>query len=114
MITVGYRMDTGGTRWRSRYDGPSRVSWGEAVGSDATGVIVTGFSRGPNGLDYATVAYDPGSGRVIWARRFDDPAHGDDESVGIALEPDGLRVFVTGWSEAPSAEPDFTTVAYAR
>src|SRR5262249_31958640 len=58
--------------------------------------------------DYATVAYSS-AGLALWTNRYDGPASGDDQPVGIAVDSSG-NVFVTGFSAG--SRYDFATVAY--
>src|SRR5207247_790212 len=69
--TVAYNAATGRQLWVSRYNGlqsDSEDSAGAlAVGADGTTVFVTGSSQGLSiDTDYATVAYDAGSGAQLW------------------------------------------------
>ena len=75
---------------------------------------MTGYSGGPGGnadLDYATVAYDAATGAARWVRRYDGGIQGTDQATGIAVSPDGSRVFVTGGSETTGSR-DYATLAY--
>jgi hypothetical protein len=97
------------------------------VSPDGSRVFVTGAIQATRELlsdDYATVAYDAGSGAQLWERRYfgsgSSLASGDDQAYAVAVSPDGLKVFVTGAS-APArsdcgehCQPphDYATVAY--
>jgi hypothetical protein len=50
------------------------------------------------------------SGTLLWASRYDGPAHGDDVANAIAASPDGTKVFLTVQSAGGSE--DYATVAF--
>ncbi len=64
---------------------------------DGNRVFVTGWSwdNATESLDAATVAYDR-AGRQLWVARYDGPADLDEIPYGIAVSPDGRRVYTTG------------------
>jgi len=111
--TVAYDTTTGNQLWLSRYNGPANAddfAQAAAVSHDGSKVFVTGYSYGSNTFsDYTTLAYDVVTGTELWARRYDDPAHGYDFAYALAVSPDGTKVFVTGSSDGP----DFTISDYA-
>jgi outer membrane protein assembly factor BamB len=113
--TVAYDASSGALLWDKTYAGPQSADVFDdfiqdiAVTSNGT-VIVTGGSAAVTALDYATIAYDGGTGAKLWTRRYDGPAGGDDITTGLAVSPDGSSVFVTGWSYAASV--DYATIAY--
>ena len=114
--TIAYDPSTGGQLWAARYNGPANgVDEAAALGlsPDGSRVFATGLSAGDvSGLDYATVAYDTGSGAQAWAKRYNGKTNGGDDATALAVSPDGSRLFVTGFSSAPGGS-DFDTVAYA-
>jgi outer membrane protein assembly factor BamB len=115
-ITVAYDADTGALLWRRLYNGPAKAddaAYSVAVSPDGTKVFVTGGSIGQQPFnDYATVAYDAGTGAQLWVMRYDGPAHGIDTPTSSAVSPDGTKVFVTGFSTEISGGLDYATVAY--
>ena len=114
--TNAYDAATGKPLWSRRYDGPGSlddVADALGVSPDGSKVFVTGYSAGPTGLpDYATQAYDAGTGAVLWESRFDGPAHDYDAALSLAVGPDGSNVFVTGYSYSTATADDWATVAY--
>src|SRR6266511_96949 len=102
-VTFAYDSITGSTLWARRYSGPGstyNLALDIEVTPDGSKVFVTGYSSTPTtGDDYATVAYDARTGTPLWASRFDGPDHAQDLPEGLAVSPDGSKVFVTGWSE---------------
>jgi outer membrane protein assembly factor BamB len=118
-LTIAFDASTGSTLWRRRFDGPVNSwdeAWSVAVSPDGTRVFVTGTSAGRGtGNDYATLAYDATTGRTLWIRRYNGPANGYDSAEGgVAVSPDGSKVFVTGTSggRTCSCQWDYATVAY--
>lgn len=115
-FTAAYNAATGAPLWTARYNGPASASggcavWDAAVSPDGTKVFVTGssWSTPAEGAQpqYATVAYDAGTGAQLWAARY---GHGDEQpatAVSMAVSPDGGTVFVTG-----DTRSNGTTLAY--
>ncbi len=83
---------TGGAQlWESSYDGPTRRSDDAVdmgVSPDGATIFVTGQSAGAGtGEDYATIAYDAVSGVKMWTKRYDGPAHSNDEAIALSVSP---------------------------
>jgi outer membrane protein assembly factor BamB len=114
--TVGYDASTGAELWASRYNGPSNdyeYAHAVAVSPDGSTVFVTGYSLGSTSYDdYATVAYDAVTGTELWASRYDGPSGVFDVANGLAVSPDGTKVFVTGQSDGAGGDLDYATIAY--
>ena len=85
-----------------------------AVSPDGATVFVTGGSHGSDGsLDYATVAYDAGTGARRWVSRYTGPVYGDDIAHSLAVSPDGATVYATGETgDLRGTTTDYFTVAY--
>ena len=108
--TVTYNATTGAQLWKALYQGPS--SGGAAavitVSPDGSKVFVSGYDYGLGGSpQYATVAYDSGTGARVWVARYGDTALGASYAYGLAVSPDGSKVFVTG-----ASINNLTTLAY--
>jgi outer membrane protein assembly factor BamB len=117
--TVAYEAATGAQRWVARYTqagAATDFAWDLAVSPDGAMVFVTGESSGPgtslDSLDFATVAYDTGTGNQEWASRYNGPANGLDWANSIGVGPDGATVFVTGSVTAQDGHADYGTIAY--
>jgi len=115
--TVAYNAGTGAVIWTQRYNGPASSSDdanAAAVSPDGTTVFVTGQSLGRTGYyDYATVAYQAGTGAVRWTQRYNGPASTDDQAYAVAVSPDSTKVFVTGFSHRSTGREDYATIAYS-
>jgi PQQ-like domain len=99
--------------WSARYDGPTSgpdVARALVVSPDGTKVFVTGNSQRGVADDFGTAAYDSNTGHLVWGARYDGTAGLTDVAYGIAVSPEGTRVFVTGRSDGLTE--DFATVAY--
>jgi hypothetical protein len=102
--TVAYNAATGAQLWNALYKGPG--SGGSAtdlaVSPDGSKVVVTGSDTSAlvthQNLQYATLAYNSGTGAQVWLARFGDAALGDSSACATAVSPDGPKVFVTGES----------------
>jgi WD40 repeat protein len=102
--------------WAARYTGPVPgydIAEDLAVSPDGSRVFVTGLSDGGGtDQDYATAAYNAGTGEPVWAARYDGPGHTYDAARAVAVSPDGSRVFVTGEADEDFPDNDYITIAY--
>lgn len=74
-------------------------------------VVLAATSVGEKtGEDYLTLMYDS-DGKLVWARRFDGPAHRDDAPKALMLD-DQTNVYVTGVSVSEKARKTIATLAY--
>ncbi|MGH3683080.1 MAG: hypothetical protein ACRDT2_22870, partial [Natronosporangium sp.] len=69
--------------------------------------VGTGFAP----RDFATVAYDAADGAQLWDARV-GLSSGRDAATGVAVSPDGSRVFVTGLTLTRDSGTDFLTLAH--
>jgi hypothetical protein len=116
VATVAYDASTGVVRWATRYNGPASLDDSAeaiAVSPDGSTVFVTGSSYSTTALDYVTAAYDASTGTLMWAKRYRGPGDSYDEAYAIGVSPDGVEVFVTGYSYGSEQTRDYATVAYA-
>ena len=114
--TVAYDASSGTQLWESRYSGPGNgtdEALAVAASPDGTMVFVTGYSYFPNThFDDVTIAYDAVTGQRLWASRYNGPGGDGDAPTGLAVSPDGTKVFLTGHSWGSAAEADYATIAY--
>jgi DNA-binding beta-propeller fold protein YncE len=109
--TLAYDAATGAQLWEARYNGPANsndYAWRLALSPDGSRVFVTGGSSTGTRDDWATVAYDSGTGEEQWVAHYGTPA-GYDDPIAIAVNPEGTMVYVTGYAGTSSF---LTTVAY--
>jgi uncharacterized delta-60 repeat protein len=109
--TAKYAAADGALLWEKRYNGlANKEDQAKAVAVDGSGnVVVSGSSYNGTNSDYYTAKYAAADGALLWEKRYNGPANGDDR-VGsgrsLALGPNGT-VAVTG-----SSGGDFATVVY--
>jgi hypothetical protein len=110
--TVAYDSTTGDELWISREDGQGDAySYALGVSPDGSTIFVTGSGAAPDNDDYATVAYDSGTGARLWAHRA--RARGVDSAYALAVSPDGASIFVTGQVQVRAdGRGDYGTIAY--
>lgn len=99
--TIAYDSDSGSERWVARYEGPGHNDFARALDTapDGGAVYVTGYSDGrETGDDYTTVAYEATTGSKQWASRTgsDSAGFSSDWAYGLAVNPNGSRLYVTG------------------
>jgi hypothetical protein len=116
VATVSYSTADGTELWATRFDGPSHLyDAGDSlsVAPDGSRVYVAGSSIGAlTDFDFLTLFYDPASGDVRRAERYDGPGHAFDAPNAIAVDPTGGLVSVTGGSAGLGGDPDYATVVY--
>jgi DNA-binding beta-propeller fold protein YncE len=102
IATVAYDTATGAEAWTAWYNGPqsnSDSAYDLEVSPDGSQVFVTGFSWGVgSSLDYVTIAYDATTGSQLWVGRFNGPQNAAEFATALAVSPDGMRVYVTGYT----------------
>ena len=116
-MTIAYSAQTGHRIWMKRYSDstlPGDSITALVVSPDGSTLYVTGYSGSDQTADdYVTIAYDAATGAKRWKKRFDRGVHNEDIPFGIALSPDGSRVFVTGYSTGGNpSRSDYETLAY--
>lgn len=112
--TVAYEVATGAQLWVARYSGPVDGAGARAIAisPDGARVLVTGESQGDGtGTDFATIAYDPGTGEELWVARYNRQMASLETDPVVAVSPDGSTVAVVGQSWVGSFS-DSATVAY--
>ena len=104
-IGVGNRCPT----WLSKFHDPDAASRSDQFPG------VAGVSGAGGDLDYVTAAYAASDGRKLWTDRYTGVvAGGSDSPFGLAVDPLGRFVYVTGWSDGVvEFDIDYATVAYA-
>ena len=116
MLTIKYSATDGSMLWQRRYNGPAdNYDYATAVAVDGSGnVIVTGNSWNgwTNRSDYYTAKYAAADGALLWERRYNGPANGEDYANAVAVDGNG-NVVVTGSSWNTTNELDYYTVKYA-
>ena len=99
------KYDAAGTeQWVAR---TNRHSSPAALALGASALYVVGKSAGAQGdEDYATIAYDYGTGDTVWVRSDTGPTGSNDAAVGVAVGPDS-SLWVGG-----SSNYDYVSVLY--
>lgn len=113
--TIKYAAADGALLWEKRYNSPANtIDEARAVAVDGNGdVVVTGASYNADIIsDYYTAKYSGTNGALLWERRYNGPAHGEDYPTALALDQSG-NVVVTGVSSASNLLPDYYTAKYS-
>jgi hypothetical protein len=116
LYTAKYAAADGALIWEKRYNGPANLNdLTYAIAVDSSGnVIVTGTTDEDfvyTGATFYTAKYAAVDGAVIWEKRYNGPAKGDDAGYAVAMDNSGNAV-VTGVSFNVS-NSDFYTAKYA-
>lgn len=129
-VTVGYVEDpftsydllvrkydrTGRRLWTATYDGGGGGDefFGNVVFDSADNILTSGTGVNSNGnADIMTVKYSP-NGQLLWARHYDGPLGGTDESYGwpsIGIDASD-NVYVIGYAQAADGVYEFATIKY--
>jgi WD40 repeat protein len=98
---IGYAAASGTERWDRTFAGSGNGTdyWQQVIARpDGKRVYVVGTSVGKgSGDDIATAAYASGTGKQAWVAKLDFAPGGSDTAGGLAVNPAGTSVFVTGY-----------------
>jgi fibronectin-binding autotransporter adhesin len=113
IYTAKYAALDGSLIWEKRYKSPAGGSGAMGVAVDGSNnVVVTGGSyNGTNG-DFYTAKYAAVNGALLWERRYNGPANGQDSGRAVAVDRNG-NVVVIGSSERDDGNSDYYTAKYA-
>ncbi len=103
----------GALLWENRYKGPANkqeIAWAVAVDSDGN-VFVTGWSDNETNADCYTAKYAASNGALVWDKRYNGPADGDDWGVALAADKNGNVVVMA--NSFNGSNNDFYTAKYA-
>jgi hypothetical protein len=111
-LTIKY-SNAGGAIWTNRYNGLGYgLNAATAVAVDSSSnVVVTGYSLGAAGFDYATIKYS-GAGAPTWTNRYSGAALQNDFATAVAVDGGG-NAFVTGYATVSGVYYAYATLGYA-
>lgn len=118
-LLLGYDASDGDQVVRGLYDGAGKdmdLARALGVAPDGSLAFLTGRSRGDN-HDYGTVAFSTTDGGQAWRSRYSHAVNGWDHAFGLAVDPLGRSVYVTGQADGKiplvdNVNADLATVAY--
>jgi hypothetical protein len=114
--TVAYTA-SGVRLWAARYDGPAGsddiTAASLAVSPDGSRLFITGESTGSPTVGWATIAYATSSGSRLWLARYEGPVHAGGGAQALVLRPDGLALYVIGYTIDGDGNAVTATRAYS-
>ncbi len=112
LMTAKYSATNGALLWEKFYSYPlGGLQAANAVALDANGnVLMTGRSGNGTNDDYYTAKYAAADGSLVWDKRYNGPADGNDVANAVAVDAAG-DVIVTGTSHNGTND-DYYTARY--
>jgi hypothetical protein len=104
----------GDKTWDKRYNGPANSfdsAQYVATSPDGAMVVTIGDSYNSSNADFVTLANDAATGAVLWKKRYNGPADGNDFPIAVTISPDSSMVVVAGRSDGATSG-DFFVIAY--
>lgn len=109
-----YSISNNGTMlWSKHYKGDTDYQQAKALAVGSGRVFVAGLASGPNGNEFATVAYTADAGLGLWTNRY-VPSGGPGYQAwayAIAATPNN-DVYVAGSHTSTNGSRDYLTLAY--
>ncbi|MCP4675770.1 MAG: DUF2341 domain-containing protein [Deltaproteobacteria bacterium] len=114
IYTARYNGSTGAPVWTEVHPGAGvGDDFGYAVSHGYLSVCVSGKTRMATGDDdIITICYDKSDGTLLWDPTWDGAASGNDDAVGVAIDPFNADVIVTGTSLAGAGNGELTAIRY--
>ena len=118
-LTVKYNGATGALVWSDVYSVTAGGdNQGRALAIDGNGdLYVTGFANNAGGdKDIYTIKYSGSSTSAtrLWEHSLDGAAHGDDDGIGVQVDPIDGSVVVAGTTLTNPGDHDITLVRYTQ
>lgn len=118
LFTAKYNGTTGTLVWSDLYSvTPGGRNLGNSVAVDKSGdAYVTGSATTAAGdRDLYTIKYSGSSGSVqrLWERAIDGQGHGDDEGIGVKIDPIDGAIVVAGTVLTGTGDHDIILVRYS-
>jgi len=107
------KIANGAQSWRKSYDGPAHkydLALDLAIGPGGVVYTAGGSQNAIDKEDFLVVKWSP-SGKVLWARRYDGPLHGDDRAYDLGVDKYG-NVTVAGVSQG-TGDKDWAVVSWS-
>jgi hypothetical protein len=108
----------GRQKWLARWGDPGHYSFPTSitVSPDGRLVFVSGSWRTDQVAadgHLTTLAFDSGSGDVVWSANYDGPGNGTDNARELVVSPDGSTLYIAGISAGrDNADLDYAVIAY--
>jgi hypothetical protein len=102
----------GNLQWVKNYDNGGADN-AKAIVLDASGnVIVTGESAGATSAnDIFVIKYDGNTGAVLWTKRYNGAANGNESANAITVDNAG-NIYITGYTTNANGYRDYITLKY--
>ena len=118
LFTAKYNGATGALVWSDLYSvTPTGRNLGNGIAVDASGdLYATGSATTAAGdRDIYTIKYSGSSGSAqrLWERAIDGQGHGDDEGIGVRIDPIDGAIVVAGTLLTGSNDHDISLVRYS-
>lgn len=99
--TVAYSALTGKKLWVADNEPTRGAAYDIGVSADGRTIYVVGEAKNVKrgDMDFLTVSYDVGTGRVLDRFRFNSPKDREDVATEVALSTSGRRLIVSGATE---------------
>ncbi|MBA2487785.1 MAG: S8 family serine peptidase [Chloroflexi bacterium] len=113
-LTAAYAGGDGRSLWTRRHAGQPGENVAQAIAASPTGdrVYVVGYTTGRDNLFKPTaVAYDAATGTRAWTETYAPQRYTGGQARGVAVSPDGSRVYLTGFNSNAAAGFDYLTLA---